>query len=224
MLTFPLLSALVFATQASAFTNLGDARSSLSDFLHGGSVFARQLNPGDIPSACRSDCAYTVAILNDETCVATDCFCTEVNNREFAKCFKCLDAGNEAALEESQATLSGYEDTCRDGGAPLASLTIVDSSPSSTRPPTTRTPISSPGLTTPSAPPIIVTPSSMPQTIVTPTTLRGAGRSTVTPSSSGVPIQSSGVSVPNGGRVSSTNLPLVVSIFILLVGTTMFAV
>ncbi|KAJ3482884.1 hypothetical protein NLI96_g6675 [Meripilus lineatus] len=242
MLTLSVLSTIVLATQASAFTNFDDARSSLSDFLHVGSVFARQINPGDIPSAvsvpiigtparhanidighqCRSDCAYTVAILNDETCVTVDCFCTATNNREFAKCFKCLAAGDAALLAESQATLWDYEDTCRDAGAPLASLTIVNSSPPSTRLVTTPSPISSSVFVTPSTPPVIVTPSSTPQVIVTPsTTPGGASRSVITPSSSGASIQSSGAPVPNSGAVSSAGVPRVVSIFLLLVGTMM---
>ncbi|KAJ3478406.1 hypothetical protein NLI96_g9779 [Meripilus lineatus] len=136
MLAFALFSAALLATSASAF-DIGDAKSGIASALHHRSIYARQINPSDVPAECQSQCAATVDVLNSNTCVTASCLCTTTINQGFASCLSCVAAGDPTLVAQAQQAIASYEDACASAGIPVASLTISGGAAS------TRAPVSS---------------------------------------------------------------------------------
>ncbi|KAM5545697.1 hypothetical protein V8D89_000735 [Ganoderma adspersum] len=91
------------------------------------------LNPSDIPSQCKNQCAPAVNYLN--TCAETvSCLCSDTTNTAFYNCLECVVEVEPSVKSTLQTTLSEYEYNCGTAGAKVSFLTLTFADGSSDAP------------------------------------------------------------------------------------------
>ncbi|KAI0738225.1 hypothetical protein C8Q80DRAFT_1275751 [Daedaleopsis nitida] len=119
MYALTLISLSVFVGQTMA--SVIDARSAIT------SLMKRQVgfDPSTIPQQCTQDCSFIVNVLN--TCTDVSCLCSANANNGLYTCLECtLEIVPDASLlSQEQSSLKGYEDSCKQAGATVNSLTLT---------------------------------------------------------------------------------------------------
>ncbi|KAH9939051.1 uncharacterized protein BXZ73DRAFT_99732 [Epithele typhae] len=125
MYPLAIISLALFATHASAsatthaprFTHILTTVGQLGGF-----------DSGDFPSQCTSDCK---ALADTASCDTTDvgCVCNENVNKGSQSCIDCAIRVANGTLSQSdidgfQSEMKDFEDSCKQAGKALASLTI----------------------------------------------------------------------------------------------------
>ncbi|TFK51365.1 hypothetical protein OE88DRAFT_1659330 [Heliocybe sulcata] len=117
---------------AVAFVTLAAASSSAATSISARTpgLFLRQLDPSSYPAQCQPTCSSSLGTI--QSCTDVACMCTDSINQDLAACVDCIlgsDGTTPSAslISQAQQVLDQYEESCAEGGAPVATLTATPS-------------------------------------------------------------------------------------------------
>ncbi|KAI0086069.1 hypothetical protein BDY19DRAFT_908589 [Irpex rosettiformis] len=122
---FALVSAVLLVGEATASAVVD---RSFKQYLQArqNTVITTVIDPNSIIPECRATCAAMVAAFNN--CAINSCLCTTPIVQATDDCLSCSISvpGNpsQQAIDSAQQALNGFEDSCKDIGQPVTSLTV----------------------------------------------------------------------------------------------------